>query len=92
MFKSYLDNDEDPDCSWSILYVVLGLVGSVAVIIGTLWAAVYFCINGCFKRTSNGEPGTYKLIEDSDDPPPCKHTSGRQFRVVELTLFDFEIV
>lgn len=70
MFKVYLENDEDSDCSWSILYVVLGMVCGVLVFLGTLWGIFYLCYTWCTKRRSITKPTTYKLIEDTEDLPP----------------------
>lgn len=71
MFKLYLDDTTDSDCSWSILYVALGIIITVLAVIGSIWGAVYLCMNGCSKRRLSGKPSTYKLIEDTDDLPPC---------------------
>ncbi|KAK9743988.1 hypothetical protein QE152_g8208 [Popillia japonica] len=74
MFKLYLDDTTDSDCSWSIfwsiLYVALGIIITVLAVIGSIWGAVYLCMNGCSKRRLSGKPSTYKLIEDTDDLPP----------------------
>lgn len=66
----YFRNGEDSDCSWSILYVVLGVICTLVSLVGSLWGAIYLCINGYNKR--NSKPTTYKLIEDNEDLPPCK--------------------
>lgn len=71
MFKLYLDDSGDSDCSWSILYVALGIMCTVLAVIGLIWGAVYLCVNGCSKRRINGKPSTYKLIENTEDLPPC---------------------
>lgn len=73
MFKVYLETDEDSDCSWSILYVVLGMVCGVLVFLGTLWGIFYLCYTWCTKRRSITKPTTYKLIEDTEDLPPCEY-------------------
>lgn len=69
MFKVYLETDEDSDCSWSILYVVLGVVCTVLAFFGSMWGLVYLCYSWCSKRWMGTKPTTYKLIEDL---PPCK--------------------
>lgn len=72
MFKVYLKLDEDSDCNWSILYVVLGMICSVLLFLGILWGMVHLCYSWCSKKRSATKPTTYKLIEDTDDLPPCK--------------------
>jgi hypothetical protein len=64
MFKVYLKSDEDSDCSWSILYVVLGVVCTILAFFGSMWALVYVCYTWCTKRWNGTKPTTYKLIED----------------------------
>lgn len=73
MFKVYLETDEDSDCNWSILYVVLGMVCGVLVFLGALWGIFYLCYTWCTKRRSMTKPTTYKLIEDTEDLPPCEY-------------------
>ncbi|KAG5899774.1 hypothetical protein JTB14_006109 [Gonioctena quinquepunctata] len=70
MFKIYMRSDEDSDCSWSILYVVLGFVCGVVLFFATLWGLVHLCYTLCSKRGAMSKPTTYKLIEDADDLPP----------------------
>ncbi|XP_023029330.2 dyslexia-associated protein KIAA0319-like protein isoform X1 [Leptinotarsa decemlineata] len=70
MFKFYLGSDEDSDCSWSILYVVLGFVCGAIFFLGVLWGIVHLCYSLCSKRGAMSKPTTYKLIEDNDDLPP----------------------
>nr|CAI5843930.1 unnamed protein product [Callosobruchus analis] len=70
MFKVYLETDGDSDCSWSILYVVLGMICSVLIFIGTLWGLVHLCYTWCNKKQSSSKPTNYKLIEDTEDLPP----------------------
>ncbi|KAJ8979867.1 hypothetical protein NQ317_016051 [Molorchus minor] len=70
MFRLYLKTDEDSDCSWSILYVVLGMICSTVATLGALWGTVYLCYTWCTKSTSATKPTTYKLIEDTEDLPP----------------------
>ncbi|CAH1180374.1 unnamed protein product [Phaedon cochleariae] len=70
MFKVYLEFDEDSDCSWSILYVILGVMTFVLLFLGSLWGMVHLCQSACAKRESGSKPTSYKLIEDSDDLPP----------------------
>jgi hypothetical protein len=72
MFKVYLKSDEDSDCSWSILYVVLGVVCTILAFFGSMWALVYVCYTWCTKRWNGTKPTTYKLIEDL---PPRKFLS-----------------
>lgn len=72
MFKLYLKTDEDSDCSWSILYVVLGVICIILAFFGSMWGLVYLCYTWCSKRRTAAKPTTYKLIEDTDDLPPCK--------------------
>ncbi|XP_072383084.1 dyslexia-associated protein KIAA0319-like protein [Diabrotica undecimpunctata] len=69
MFKVYLKFEGDSDCSWSILYVVLGVVCGILLFVGTLWGTVHLCYTFCIKRNRNGKPTTYKLIEDTEDVP-----------------------
>lgn len=71
MFKVYLRLDEDSDCNWSILYVVLGMICSVLLFLGTLWGIVHLCYTWCSKKSSV-KPMTYKLLEDTEDLPPCE--------------------
>lgn len=72
MFKVYLRFDEDSDCNWSILYVVLGILCCVLLFLGSLWGMVHLCFNWCNKKSSVSKPSTYKLIEDTEDLPPCE--------------------
>lgn len=65
-------NDGDSNCSWNILYVVLGFICGCLVFFGLLWALTCFCMNWCVRRRTVAKPTTYKLIEDTDDLPPCK--------------------
>lgn len=67
MFKVYLKYQEDSDCSWSILYVVLGMVCGVLTFLGILWGMVHLCYTFCIKRGTNTKPTTYKLIADTED-------------------------
>ncbi|XP_017783427.1 PREDICTED: dyslexia-associated protein KIAA0319-like protein [Nicrophorus vespilloides] len=69
LFKVYLQKDVDSDCSWSILYVVLGLICSVIAFIGIIWGLVYLCFSFCSYKNMH-KPQTYKLIEDTEDMPP----------------------
>lgn len=71
MFKAYF-GDGDSDCSWSILYVVLGVMCGLLLLIASVWGLTYFCLSWCSKRRIISKPTTYKLIEDTDDLPPCK--------------------
>ncbi|KAL1497900.1 hypothetical protein ABEB36_008782 [Hypothenemus hampei] len=70
MFKVYFKSDEDSDCSWSVLYVVLGLICGVVTFLGCTWALVYICYKWCYSRHNVNKPTNYKLIEDTDDLPP----------------------
>jgi hypothetical protein len=72
MFKVYLKSDEDSDCSWSILYVVLGVVCTILAFFGSMWALVYVCYTWCTKRWNGTKPTTYKLIEDLPPLVPRK--------------------
>lgn len=72
MFKVYLKAEEDSDCSWSVLYVVLGLMCGVLTFFGCTWSLVYICYRWCHSRHDLNQPTNYKLIEDTDDLPPCK--------------------
>lgn len=72
MFKVYLRSDEDSDCNWSILYVVLGTICSVLLFLGTMWGMVHLCYTWCSKKSSVMKPTTYKLIGDMDGLSPCK--------------------
>ncbi|KRT81386.1 hypothetical protein AMK59_5285, partial [Oryctes borbonicus] len=70
MFKLYLDDTNDSDCSWSVLYVTVGIILTVLAVTGSIWGAIYLCVNGCSKRRLRMKPSTYKLIEDTEDLPP----------------------
>ncbi|XP_050298376.1 dyslexia-associated protein KIAA0319-like protein [Anthonomus grandis grandis] len=70
MFKVYLNSTEDSDCSWSILYVVLGLICGVLTFFGFTWMLVYVCYRWCHSRHDLSKPTNYKLIEDTDDNLP----------------------
>ncbi|CAG9767299.1 unnamed protein product [Ceutorhynchus assimilis] len=70
MFKVYLKSADDSDCSWSVLYVVLGLICSVLTFFGFTWALVYLCYRWCHRRHDTAQPTNYKLLEDADDMPP----------------------
>lgn len=72
LFKVYFRTGEDSDCSWSILYVVLGVICSMLILVGTIWGVIFLCISWCSRRRSLNKPTTYKLIEDTDELPPCK--------------------
>lgn len=52
--------------------MVLGVTCTVFVLIGLIWSMVYFCMDWCSKRKTISKPSTYKLIEDTDDLPPCE--------------------
>lgn len=73
LFKAYFNPGEDSDCSWSILYVVLGAICVVSAAIAMIWGVVFMCVNWVFKRRSSRKPTTYKLIEDTDDIPACEY-------------------
>ncbi|XP_018324122.1 dyslexia-associated protein KIAA0319-like protein [Agrilus planipennis] len=70
LFNLYFGFEEDSDCRWSILYVVLGVICSVVALIGILWGAAYLCFSWCVRRRLNSKPNSYKLIEETDDLPP----------------------
>ncbi|XP_060521492.1 dyslexia-associated protein KIAA0319 homolog [Cylas formicarius] len=70
LFKVYLETGDDSDCSWSILYVVLGLVCGVLTFFGSIWGVAYLCYRWCRRRHDTIKPTNYKLIEDTDDLPP----------------------
>ncbi|KAF5285922.1 hypothetical protein FQA39_LY04383 [Lamprigera yunnana] len=70
LFKIYFGTYEDSDCSWSILYVVLGAICTIFSILGLVWGVSYLCCNLLIKKRINSKPSTYKLIEDSEDLPP----------------------
>lgn len=53
------------------MYVVLGAVCGLITLLGTLWGGIYLCVNWCSKRRMARKPTTYKLIEDTEDLPPC---------------------
>ncbi|KAJ8953581.1 hypothetical protein NQ318_003003 [Aromia moschata] len=72
MFKVYLRQDEDSDCSWSVLYVVLGMMCGAVIFLSVLWGTVYLCCSWCTRRRSATKPTTYKLIEDTEDLPPFR--------------------
>lgn len=84
MFKVYLNFGEDSDCSWSILYVVLGAVCGVLLFLGTLWGMVHLCYTFCIKREASTKPTTYKLIGDTDDIPPCKYLVALSLVICQL--------
>ncbi|KAF5288345.1 hypothetical protein FQR65_LT12080 [Abscondita terminalis] len=69
LFKIYFGSNEDSDCSWSILYVVLGVICSVVVILGSVWGVFYLCCSLCSKKRSSLKPPNYKLIDSEDLPP-----------------------
>nr|XP_022906199.1 dyslexia-associated protein KIAA0319-like protein isoform X1 [Onthophagus taurus] len=75
LFKIYLsDGYEDSNCSWSVLYVVLGVLSFVVTVAAVIWALIYLCLNG-FSKRNRQKPASYKLIQDSDDVLPY---SGRK--------------
>lgn len=76
MFKMYLKSSEDSDCSWSVLYVVLGLICGVLTFFGCSWALIYLCYRWCHSRHDTNKPTNYKLLEDSDDLPPFSSRKG----------------
>lgn len=77
MINRYLNSDySDSDCSWSILYVVLGLIAMVLIIIGCMWGTVYLCLNICNRHNSDVKPTNYKLIENKEDLPPFARKSS----------------
>lgn len=76
LFKVYFGSDEDSDCKWSILYVVLVVLCSLVVKIGLVWGMFYLCCNLCWKRRMRTKPTNYKLIEDSEDLPPYSRKGG----------------
>ncbi|KAF7265718.1 hypothetical protein GWI33_020801 [Rhynchophorus ferrugineus] len=70
LFKVYFSKGSDSDCSWSILYVVLGVICGLLVFLGCTWALVYLCYRLCHSRNDKTKPTNYKLLEDTDDIPP----------------------
>lgn len=67
MLKEYWDADDDSDCSWSILYVVLGVLCFTLTVAGAIWGLIYLCLNNCSCRSEANKPTSYKLIENTDD-------------------------
>ncbi|XP_066137669.1 dyslexia-associated protein KIAA0319-like protein [Euwallacea fornicatus] len=76
MFKVYLEPGEDSDCSWSVLYVVLGLICGVLTFLGFSWALMYICYRWCNSRHDLSKPTNYKLLENTDDLPPFSSRKG----------------
>ncbi|KAJ8910157.1 hypothetical protein NQ315_007486 [Exocentrus adspersus] len=70
LFNVYLNVNEDSDCSWSILYVVLGMVCGALIFLGAIWGVFYLFYTWCTRRRLTTKPTTYKLIEDTEDLPP----------------------
>lgn len=69
LFKIYFGSNDDSDCSWSILYVVLGVVCSIAAVLGSVWGLLYLCCNLCIKKRIRSKPLNYKLVDSEDLPP-----------------------
>ncbi|KAJ8931838.1 hypothetical protein NQ314_015235, partial [Rhamnusium bicolor] len=68
MFKVYLKTDEDSDCSWSILYVVLGMICSVVLFLGTLWGMVYL-FSSRKSNISDSDTDSDVVFESRSKPP-----------------------
>ncbi|XP_030751271.1 dyslexia-associated protein KIAA0319 homolog [Sitophilus oryzae] len=76
LFKQYILSDGESDCSWSILYVVLGMICGALSFLGATWALVYLCYRWCHSRHDKVKPTNYKLLEDTDDIPPFSRKSN----------------
>ncbi|ENN76928.1 hypothetical protein D910_07061 [Dendroctonus ponderosae] len=75
--KIFLEMGEDSDCSWSVLYVVLGLFCIMLTFSACIWFGVYFiCFRWCPSRYDTSQPTNYKLIEDREDLPPFSGRKG----------------
>ncbi|CAH0563661.1 unnamed protein product [Brassicogethes aeneus] len=70
LFKVYLNSTDDSDCSWSLLYVVLGALCTVVLFVGSTWGLIYLCYTWCNKRGGDRKSANYNLIENTDDLPP----------------------
>lgn len=68
--KYFFYPEEDSDCSWSVLYVVLGVILSAIALIAVLASIIFIFYNMCWKRKRMNKPTNYKLIENTEDLPP----------------------
>lgn len=77
LFKVYFNSHEDSDCSWSLLYVVLGVLCGVVSFAGSMWALIYLCNTWWSKPAGSRKSANYNLIENTDDLPQCKSMVSR---------------
>ncbi|CAG9864771.1 unnamed protein product [Phyllotreta striolata] len=60
-------DEEESDCGWSVLYVVVGAACGVSAAVGAAWGAVHACCRWCGRRGEATKASSYRLIGNSED-------------------------